>query len=92
MGGGIPILEGVLILCLIRIRVVSSLQPVSSRALGSWPDLQYQTCVSFCEVGFKAKQKPVGYPHNIHAAMAPMVIIVLHRVYEWVRLLMACPP
>ena len=65
---------------------------MSSPALGSWPDLQYQTWVSFCEVGFKAKQKPVGYPRNIHAAMAPTVIIILHRVYGWVRLLMAFPP
>lgn len=38
---------------------------------GSWPDLQYQVCVSSWGVGSKADEKGVGYPRNNVPLLCP---------------------
>lgn len=59
----------------------------------SWPDLQYQKCVSFCEVGHKSKQNVHGCPPDICATSAHkgiscmLVSMAVHRAHYWLRLL-----
>lgn len=52
----------------------SPMRPVSSPAMSSWPDLQYEACVSSCAAGLKSKRKAVGCTYNLCAAIAPMGI------------------
>lgn len=73
-----------------QIVVGSLLRPVSSPAMGSWPDLQYKVCVSSCAAGLKSKRKAVGCTYNLCATIAPMGIswctdvTAVHGVHSWI--------
>lgn len=43
----------------------SPVDPVISRIMRSWPDLQYQLRFSFCLTGLKSNGKVMGYLTNI---------------------------
>lgn len=46
--------------------------PMSSPTMSFQPDLQCQTSISLCGMGFNSKQKAVGYCHNICATVVLM--------------------
>lgn len=60
--------------------------------MASCSGLQHWVCVSFCGRTLKSNQIAVGCLYNIHAHLSAcldmLVIIVIHKVHSWVRLLM----
>lgn len=55
----------------------------------SWPNLQYQACISLYGVGLKSNQKTVGYSITfvpllyMWASLVTLVINAVYNIHSW---------